>query len=119
MRFSILLVLSALAIIQASVINAPTSRANLNVGYVTAGDRLLYSTYVSRPAMVNAVQRQDLVYRGSIGTRISAINATEVGVSQFASAWVIAGGIRANNVTIRFQSAVGRGYYYNVNIWGR
>ncbi|CAG9790373.1 unnamed protein product [Diatraea saccharalis] len=119
MRFSILLVLSALAIIQASVIKAPTSRANLNVGYAAAGDRLLYRTYIYKPAIPNSVQREDLVYRGNSTTRISAITATEVGYTQYATAWVISGSIGANNVTIRFQSALGWGYYFLVDIWGR
>ncbi|RVE51812.1 hypothetical protein evm_003615 [Chilo suppressalis] len=116
---SLLVCLSALLIAQASVLKAPSTRANLNVGYVAAGDRLLYRTYIYKQAIPNAIQYQDLIYRGNATTRISAVVASEVGGTQYASAWILAGGIGANNVTIRFQSARGWGYYYLLDIWGR
>ncbi|XP_049880253.1 uncharacterized protein LOC126376734 [Pectinophora gossypiella] len=113
-------VLAALAVVQASVVRArPGTRANLNLGVAGVGDRLLHRQYLYQPAIPNTVQYQDLVYRGNSTTRISVIQAYEVGSTQYASVWLISGGIGRNNATLRVQSARGYGYYYQVGIWGR
>ncbi|MBN4742947.1 hypothetical protein H4F41_25365, partial [Escherichia coli] len=40
------------------------STRNLNVGSIAAGNRLLYSNYFIKYPMVNAIQSQDVTYRG-------------------------------------------------------
>ncbi|XP_059055952.1 uncharacterized protein LOC131849843 [Achroia grisella] len=115
----LLQVLCLLALGYGALIKAPTSRTNLNVGYVTSGDKLLHRVNVYQPPIANAIQYQDVVYRGNFTTWISAVQATEVGATQYATPWIIAGGIGYNNVTVRVQSALGYGYYYWIDIWGR
>ncbi|XP_004925327.1 uncharacterized protein LOC101738476 isoform X2 [Bombyx mori] len=110
--------LVVLAATNAAILPSST-RANLIVGYVSTGDRLLYRSYVYQPARPNTIQYQDIVYRGNATTRITAIQATEVGATQYASAWILSGGLSQNNVTVRFQSARGYGYYYLFDVWGR
>ena len=70
-------------------------------------------------AVANAVQYQDYIFNGYARTNISAVRAFENGVSQYASARIIAGGLRRNNVTVRLQSARGRGFNYTIEIYGR
>ncbi|KAG6457791.1 hypothetical protein O3G_MSEX010505 [Manduca sexta] len=93
--------------------------ANLNVGSIATGDRLLHSSTVYRPPRANAVQSENVSFYGNRNTRITAVQAQEVGASQRASARIISGGLGRNNVTVRFQSAVGRGYNYVFRVWGR
>ncbi|XP_028172361.1 uncharacterized protein LOC114361506 [Ostrinia furnacalis] len=120
MKFALSLVLlSVLAFNEAALLKGPSSRANLNHGYIQPGDRLLYRTYFQRAGIANAVQTQDLVYRGNVTTRISAVVAQEVGYTQYANAWVIAGGMGYNYTTVRVQTARGWGFYYLIDIWGR
>ncbi|KAL4702915.1 hypothetical protein ACJJTC_005143 [Scirpophaga incertulas] len=120
MKYALLLVaLSAVLVSDASVLKAPVTRANLNVGYIGPGDRLLYRNYVYQPARPNTVQSQDVIWRGNVSNRLTAITAYEVGATQYASAFIINGGVNRNNVTIRFQSARGYGYYYQYELWGR
>ncbi|KAG6457794.1 hypothetical protein O3G_MSEX010504 [Manduca sexta] len=118
MKTLIFLVLAVLGA-NAAVVKSPAARSNLNVGFIATGDRLLHSSYVYRPAMANAIQSENVSFNGNRTTRITAVQAQEVGASQYASAWIISGGIGQNNVTVRFQSAVGRGYYYLLSVWGR
>ncbi|KAG6457793.1 uncharacterized protein LOC119190105 [Manduca sexta] len=118
MKTLIFLVLAVLGA-HAAVVKAPATRANLNVGSIATGDRLLHSSTVYRPPRANAVQSENVSFYGNRTTRISAVQAQEVGASQRASAWIISGGIGRNNVTVRFQSAVGRGYNYILRVWGR
>ncbi|XP_013191824.1 probable salivary secreted peptide [Amyelois transitella] len=99
--------------------SAPALRYNLNLGYVSAGDRLLQRSYLYQPAIPNAVQYQDYIFRGNATNRITAIQANEVGYTQYANPYLIAGGLGYNNVTIRVQSARGYGFYYLIDIWGR
>ncbi|XP_013182522.1 PREDICTED: uncharacterized protein LOC106128600 [Papilio xuthus] len=113
-------VLAVLATVStSSIVKSPTSRASLYYGYVGPGDRLLNRTYVQKAAIPNTIQSQDVAYRGNITTRITAIQVVEIGYTQWATPWLIAGGIGGNNVTIRVQSARGYGYYYVIDIWGR
>lgn len=117
-----LLLLCLLGLGYGSLIRVPPSRAtrsNLTVGYVTTGDKLLQRINIYQPPLVNAIQYQDVVYRGNFTTRISAVQATEIGITQYAIPWIIAGGIGYNNVTVRIQSARGYGYHYWISIWGR
>ncbi|CAH2097639.1 unnamed protein product [Euphydryas editha] len=117
MKFLIPVLLLALAAVSySSVLSA---RNNVNVGIVRPGDRLLRSATVYKPPRANTIQYEDFVFNGSRNTRISAINATEIGVRQFPSAYILRGGVGANNVTIRVQSARGRGYNYSIRIYGR
>ncbi|XP_073962421.1 probable salivary secreted peptide [Choristoneura fumiferana] len=113
-----LLILSAVMAVQPALVN-PSTRANLNIGVIYPGDRLLSRSYLYRPAVVNTVQSEDFIYRGNLTTRISAIQAVEYGYTQFANIWIINGGINQANVTLRVQSQVSRGYYYLIDIWGR
>ncbi|KAJ2941377.1 hypothetical protein O0L34_g3580 [Tuta absoluta] len=115
----VLCMLAALALTEASVARAPATRSNLSLGYIQYGDRLLARQYLAKGALPNAIQYQDLIYRGNATTRISAIQAMEVGYTQWASAWVVAGGIGWNSATVRVQSARGYGYNYQIDIWGR
>ncbi|KPJ21578.1 hypothetical protein RR48_00374 [Papilio machaon] len=102
-----------------SIVKSPSPRASLYYGYVTPGDRLLSRSYVQKVAVPHTVQTQDVTYRGNITTRISAIQVVEIGYTQWATPWLIAGGLGGNNVTVRIQSARGYGYYYVIDIWGR
>lgn len=78
-----------------------------------------FRSYIYQPAIANSVQYQDVVYRGNLTTRISAVQASEVGNTLWASAYIIQGGIGQSNVTVRFTSVRGYGYYYLLDIWGR
>ncbi|KAI5639165.1 transcription activator MBF2 domain-containing protein [Phthorimaea operculella] len=115
----VLCTLAALALTEASVVRAPTARSNLVLGYIQYGDRLLARQYLAKGAIPNGIQYQDLIYRGNATTRISCIQAIEVGYTQWASAWLVSGGIGWNTATIRVQSARGYGYSYQIDIWGR
>ncbi|XP_053618203.1 probable salivary secreted peptide [Plodia interpunctella] len=132
MKATLLLAVLAVLGAQSAVVKAPVEikepvvakatpalRYNLNLGYVSAGDRLLYRQYLYQPAIANAIQSQDFIYRGNATTRISAIQVNEVGYTQYAIPSLISGGLNRNNVTIRITSARGYGYYYLIDIWGR
>ncbi|KAJ0171450.1 hypothetical protein K1T71_013000 [Dendrolimus kikuchii] len=107
--FLLSVVVAALAVSSDSSPPRAIARANLNAGYVTTGDILYLRRYVYLPAITNMIQYQDVSYQGNWTTRLTAIQATEVGYTQYASAWITRGGINQNNVTIRFQSARGYG----------
>ncbi|CAB3229647.1 unnamed protein product [Arctia plantaginis] len=98
---------------------AVSSRSNLNIGYIAAGDRLLYRNYFYKAPYANAVQSQDIIYRGNRTTRVTAVQATEVGYTQYANAYIVSGAIGWSNITVRLTSARGYGYYYLLDIWGR
>lgn len=72
-----------------------------------------------QPPRPNTIQYQDFKYLGNYTTRISRVTANEVGQTQYATAWIIGGGVGYNTVTIRAQSARGYGFYYLIEIWGR
>lgn len=78
-----------------------------------------FRTYLNQGPLVNAVQTQDVVFRGSKYNNITAVYAFEIGYTQYAQAWIVSGGIGRNNVTVRAQSARGYGFYYQVEVWGR
>ena len=116
----IIAVLAALALCNdAAVLQNPAFRANMYQGAVRPGDRLLYRNYYYKAPIVNAVQYQDITYRGSASTRISFIQAVEVGQTQWGVPSLTAGGVGFNNTTIKLTSARGWGYYYMIEIWGR
>ncbi|KAF9794768.1 hypothetical protein SFRURICE_017475 [Spodoptera frugiperda] len=113
-------VLAALTICNdAATLQNPAFRANLYQGAMRPGDRLLHSNYYYKSPITNAVQYQDITYRGNASTRISYIQATEVGSSQRGQPSLRAGGVNYNHATIRLTSQRGLGYYYWVEIWGR
>uniref|UniRef100_A0A2A4JFK1 Salivary secreted peptide n=1 Tax=Heliothis virescens TaxID=7102 RepID=A0A2A4JFK1_HELVI len=113
-------VLAALALCSdAAVLQNPAFRANMYQGAVRPGDRLLYRNYYYKAPIANAVQYQDITYRGSASTRISFIQAVEVGQTQWGVPSLRAGGVGFSNTTIRLTSARGWGYYYMIEIWGR
>ncbi|XP_072948113.1 probable salivary secreted peptide [Epargyreus clarus] len=110
-------VVLALAVVtNTAVVKGP---ANVNLGFTSSSDKLLFRQYVYQPAIPNSVQYQDVVFRGNRSTRITAIYASEVGYTQYASVRVLYGGVGYQNVTLRVQSAKGYGYYYLIDIWGR
>ncbi|CAH2097636.1 unnamed protein product [Euphydryas editha] len=119
MKFLLPVLLFTLALVCNGAVLPSLSRANLGVGSIQPGDRLLQRTYVYQPARPNIMLYQDFIYRGNNSNRISAVFATEVGYTQYASAWIMSGGVGYNNVTVRVQSAPGYGYYYAVEVWGR
>ncbi|XP_075985575.1 uncharacterized protein LOC142982776 [Anticarsia gemmatalis] len=116
--FAVLAVVAAVAS-GAVIQQGAVGRSNLQVGYVASGDRLLYRNYFYKAPYPNAVQSQDIIYRGSRSTRITAVQASEVGYTQYAHAYIISGGVGSNNVTVRLATARGYGYYYMVDIYGR
>ncbi|XP_023952838.1 uncharacterized protein LOC112056620 [Bicyclus anynana] len=118
MKFTIAL-LVVLATVASGAVIQGISRSNLSTGLVYPGDRLLSRYYLYQPARPNTIQYQDYVYRGNYSTRISAVTATEVGLTQYASAWILSGGVGYNSVTVRVQSAKGYGFYYAIDVWGR
>ncbi|CAG5055216.1 unnamed protein product [Parnassius apollo] len=96
MKFYLLCItLAALAAgFSASIVKSPSSRSSLYYGYIEPGDRLLNRTYVWQPAIPNTVQSQDVIYRGNYTTRISAIQAVEIGYTQYATPWLLYGVIQ-------------------------
>ncbi|XP_041972676.1 uncharacterized protein LOC121728543 isoform X1 [Aricia agestis] len=114
-----LLLLSAAVVSFAAVAKAPAARANLSIGSIGPRDRLLHRGYLYRQGVPNSIQYQDYMYRGNATNRISAIRAFEVGYTQYASPWLIQGGLGYNYATIRVQSARGWGYYYSIEIYGQ
>ncbi|XP_039750723.1 uncharacterized protein LOC120626968 [Pararge aegeria] len=120
MKYAVaLLIVTVLATVASGAVIQGIRRSNLSQGYVYPGDRLLSRHYLSQPARPNTIQYQDYTYRGNYSTRISAVTATEVGYTQYASAWVIAGGVGYSSVTVRVQSAKGYGYNFVIDVWGR
>ncbi|CAG9124822.1 unnamed protein product [Plutella xylostella] len=112
------LILAALAVIASgAVVKTPLTRQNLNIGTIGARDRILLNRNVLKYPANNAIQSEDLIYRGNYN--ITAIRATERGYTQYANAFLISGGVGRRNATIRFQSARGYGYNYDVVIYGR
>ncbi|MBN4663884.1 hypothetical protein H4F36_23950 [Escherichia coli] len=75
--------------------------------------------YFTKYPLANAIQTQDITYRGNATTRITAIQVNEVGYTQWASAWIIGGGVNFNWATVRLSTARGYGYYFLLDIWGR
>ncbi|CAD0205200.1 unnamed protein product [Chrysodeixis includens] len=94
-------------------------RQNLILGSIGNGNRLLHRNNYVRRAQANAVQWQELTLRAASNVRITAIRAVELGASQGASARLLSGGIGQTHAKIRLQTARGRGYNYQVEIWGR
>ncbi|XP_045762606.1 uncharacterized protein LOC123865556 [Maniola jurtina] len=120
MKFTIaLLIVTTVASLASGAVVQGIGRSNLSQGYVYPGDRLLTRHYLYQPARPNTIQYQDYTYRGNYTTRISAVTATEVGYTQYASAWVLAGGVGYSSVTVRVQSAKGYGFYFVIDVWGR
>ncbi|CAH0717794.1 unnamed protein product, partial [Brenthis ino] len=93
--------------------------ARINAGWIRPGDILLTRRNVFINAIPNVIQSQDFIYRGAATTFISAISAYQVGWNQYATAYIIGGGIGSNNVTIRMQTARGYGFNFNIDIYGR
>ncbi|XP_077284016.1 uncharacterized protein LOC143909745 [Arctopsyche grandis] len=92
--------------------------ANLIIGTGPSGGSLVYSTNATRNAILGNVQTQDVIYRG-FAINITYITAMEVGASQNATARLVGGGLNMPNCTLRFTSAVSRGYNYTIQVWGR
>ncbi|GBP31674.1 Probable salivary secreted peptide [Eumeta japonica] len=117
-RLSVLAALAAIACNEAAVIS-PAVRASLVWGSASAGDRLLLRSYAYKQAIAGTVQSEDFVYRGNATTNVTAVYATEIGATQYASAWLVSGGPGHRNATLRVQSSAGYGYYYLIDMWGR
>ncbi|KAI5632693.1 transcription activator MBF2 domain-containing protein [Phthorimaea operculella] len=113
----ILCTLAVLAISQASVVKQ--ARANLILGSVQPGDRLLRTAQLYQPAIANRIQTQDLIFRGNATTRITSIQAREVGATQYAQMRLISGGLNRNNATLRATSRQSYGFNYQIQIYGR
>ncbi|CAH0597028.1 unnamed protein product [Chrysodeixis includens] len=96
-----------------------SGRYSLILGSIGNGNLLLHRNTYTRSAKPNTVQWQELTYNGASNIRITCIRVVEVGTTQYATARVLSGGIGKNFVKIRMQTATGRGYKYNVEIWGR
>nr|XP_049701579.1 uncharacterized protein LOC110381635 [Helicoverpa armigera] len=92
-------------------------RYDMGVGHIMPGDRLLSSSTHSRNPIANVVQTVDVRYTGSNAIIVLAVRA--YGSRQGASARVVEGALGRNSITIRLQSARGRGFSYRVEIWGR
>ncbi|KAJ8710138.1 hypothetical protein PYW07_009504 [Mythimna separata] len=104
---------------EAPVLQNIASRANMHQGTYRPGDRLLHSGYYRKNPILNAVQYQDITYRGANNVRITYLEAVEQGATQWAIPSLRAGGVGYNQATIRLTSARGYGYYYLVRIYGR
>ncbi|KPJ00828.1 Calbindin-32 [Papilio xuthus] len=120
----LVLLLTVLAVVASGFTNSASldyssSRANLYLGYIGAGDRLLASSTVQKRAIANTIQSQDVAYYGNVTTRISAIRAVEIGMSQRARPRLISGGIGWRNATVRLETIRGGGFNYRVEFWGR
>ncbi|XP_013149655.1 PREDICTED: probable salivary secreted peptide [Papilio polytes] len=119
-----MLLLTVLAVVASGFTNSASidyssSRANLYLGYIAAGDRLLARSTVQKRALANTIQSQDVAYYGNVTTRITAIQAVEVGISQRARPRLISGGIGWRNATVRLETIRGGGFNYRVEFWGR
>ncbi|KAF9411567.1 hypothetical protein HW555_009639 [Spodoptera exigua] len=94
------------------------SRRNLSVGTI-GNSRLLVTSQHIRGAIANTIIVQNITFNFAASIRISAIRVTRVGASQNATPSIASGGLNRNFVTIRLQSARGRGYNYRIQIYGR
>ncbi|XP_026728304.1 uncharacterized protein LOC113494245 [Trichoplusia ni] len=118
--------LAVLAVLTVSVISDDTgveepvsARQNLILGSIGNGNVLLHRNNYVRRAQANAIQWQEITLRAASNIRITAIRAVELGVSQGASARLLSGGIGQTHAKVRLQTARGRGYNYQLEIWGR
>ncbi|CAH0696316.1 unnamed protein product [Spodoptera exigua] len=94
------------------------TRRNLSVGTI-GNSRLLTTRYQARGAVPNTVIVQNIVFNFPASIRIAAIRVTRMGASQNTTPSIVYGGLNRNFVTIRLQSARGRGYNYRIQIYGR
>ena len=94
-------------------------RRGLSLGSILPGDRILSRSTHSRNAVANTVLTQDVRYQGTNAIIVLAVRVNVVGASQGATASVVDGALGRNFITIRLQSARGRGFNYIVEIWGR
>ncbi|CAG9792874.1 unnamed protein product [Diatraea saccharalis] len=70
-------------------------------------------------AAANTIRTVNYTWRGAAGTRISSWSVSRVGAAQGASVTRTGGGAGNNFLSIRMQSARGRGFNYMLEIWGR
>nr|XP_004925332.1 uncharacterized protein LOC101739166 [Bombyx mori] len=116
----ILFVLAVTAVVSANEeANVKSSRrSELNLGFISFQDRLLLRRYVTRTSSSTSWS-YFFWHQEPFGTRITAIRARESGISQSPTVRVFSGGVGFNTVNIEFRNAPGRGYRYQLEIWGR
>ncbi|CAH0597030.1 unnamed protein product [Chrysodeixis includens] len=95
-----------------------SGRYDLIEGNIGSGDRLLFRKYYKQNAKPKEELHEDFTFRDR-KIRITAIEAREVGQTQWATARVLKGGINQNFAEIRLKSRYGSGYHYKVEIYGR
>nr|XP_021197663.2 uncharacterized protein LOC110381636 isoform X2 [Helicoverpa armigera]XP_049701583.1 uncharacterized protein LOC110381636 isoform X2 [Helicoverpa armigera]XP_049701584.1 uncharacterized protein LOC110381636 isoform X3 [Helicoverpa armigera] len=99
-------------------VTAVALRNNISVGTI-GNSRLLARSAHIRGAVAGGRWVQDITYRTNSAVRITAIRVRHVGTPQGATSRITSGGVGSTFVTIRLQSAVGRGYHYTIEIYGR
>ncbi|CAG9792873.1 unnamed protein product [Diatraea saccharalis] len=82
-------------------------------------NRLLVRRQFIASAAANTIRTVNYTWRGAAGTRISSWSVSRVGAAQGASVTRTGGGVGSNFLSIRMQSARGRGFNYMLEIWGR
>ncbi|XP_022834177.1 uncharacterized protein LOC111361947 [Spodoptera litura] len=93
------------------------SRRILNLGNI-GNSRLLAKSNHVRRGKPNVTYVQNVTFRTG-SHLITAIHITHIGPMQGSRASIIAGGLNRNFVTIKLQSARGRGYNFRIRIYGR
>uniref|UniRef100_A0A2A4JGD8 Salivary secreted peptide n=1 Tax=Heliothis virescens TaxID=7102 RepID=A0A2A4JGD8_HELVI len=99
-------------------VTAVATRRNISVGTI-GNSRLLARTAHIRGAVAGARHVQDITFRTNSAVRITAIRVRHVGTVQGATSAIRSGGVGSTFVTIRLQSAIGRGYHYTIEVYGR
>ncbi|NP_001139709.1 uncharacterized protein LOC100272181 precursor [Bombyx mori] len=120
MKFTLLFVLVIVTAVAADEEAGVRSngRPDLVIGTITSQDSLIRSFRFNRPASPSSQSHFHRIAMAA-GVRISAITAREVGQTQNPTIRVAGGGIGFNNVNLEARNARGRGFSYNVQIWGR
>uniref|UniRef100_A0A2H1VK77 SFRICE_010610 n=1 Tax=Spodoptera frugiperda TaxID=7108 RepID=A0A2H1VK77_SPOFR len=101
-----------------SEVTTPSVDATTCCSVGARSGRLLVRSSHVRHGKPNVTYIQNITFR--TGTRrITAIQITHIGPMQGSRASIVSGGLNRNHVTIRLQSARGRGYNFRILIYGR
>ncbi|XP_063897589.1 uncharacterized protein LOC126055619 [Helicoverpa armigera] len=99
-------------------VTAVATRTNISVGTI-GNSRLIARSVHVQNAVAKARHVRDISFRSDDPIKISAIRVTHVGSVDGATSSIKSGGVGNSFVVIRLQTAVGRGYHYTIEIYGR
>ncbi|XP_022834157.1 uncharacterized protein LOC111361930 [Spodoptera litura] len=92
------------------------ARNNLSLGTFGADDRLMSRITHNVAAATLLIHDQEITFRGTRGTNITAIRVNQVGTNT-PIATRVAGGLGSEFVTIRIQSGRGRAFSYTILVY--